>query len=127
MHTLTSAITTADGNTVPAGTVAVTLEVENNTGFECNTLVLSLDQEYDVMVDENGKPVIQKGELFNTALMGSAVTNNTVCVTAVMNTSCQGNGNLFTFYVDTCGNNVDSGFVTIECTDAVSSDDITNS
>lgn len=35
-ETLTTAITTEDGSTVPAGAVAVTMSIENNTGFNAN-------------------------------------------------------------------------------------------
>lgn len=102
-ETLTTAITTEDGNTVPAGAVAVTMSIENNTGFNANTLTLDIDEGYHVVTDANGKPVLEKGTVLAGAMTSAAVSadDSTVCVTAASGSTMSADGGIFTVYFTT--------------------------
>jgi len=100
-ETLTTAITTEDGNTVPAGAVAVTMSINNNSGFDANTFKLDIEDDFTIMLNEEGSPILEKGNVLNGAMIGVAENDGLLCVTAAMGQSCNGNGELFTVYATT--------------------------
>ncbi len=98
-ETLTAVITTESGNTIPAGTTAVTMSIDGNSGFNSDTLAVEIDNGYSVMTDSDGKPIIQTGEVLEGFMTSSAVTNNKVCVAAASAAETFENGELFTVYL----------------------------
>lgn len=98
-ETLTEAITTKSGNTIPAGTIAVTMSIDENNGFNSNTLAMEIDNGYSVITDSDGNPIIHAGEVLEGFMTSSAVTNNKVCVAAASATETFENGELFTVYL----------------------------
>ncbi len=98
-ETLTAAITTESGDTIPAGTMAVTMSIDGNSGFNSDTLAVEIDNGYSVMTDSDGKPIIQTGEVLEEFMTSSAVTNNKVCVAAASTAETFENGELFTVYL----------------------------
>lgn len=102
-ETLTSAITTDDGSTVPAGAVAVTMSIDNNAGFDSNTMTLDFIDSCNVFTNDAGKPIVQKGKVLEGAMMGTAIGDeeNRICISAAMSDLCESNGSLFTVYIAT--------------------------
>lgn len=119
-ETLTSAITTDDGSTVPAGAVAVTMSIDNNAGFDSNTMTLEIDDGYTVLTDASGNPIVQKGTALSNGSVASAISTDgdTVCVAAAMNAFCDEDGAMFTVYATTADEET-TGFVTVTATDEV--------
>ena len=100
-ETLTEAIETDNGETVPAGAIAVTMSVNGNTGFNANTVTLDVKEGYTVLTDEEDEPIIEKGSVLDNALIGKAVNGNVVSVTMALAESTTKNGDLFTIYCTT--------------------------
>ena len=111
-ETLTEAITTDNGTTIPAGTIAVTMSVSGNRGFEANTFTLDIDEGYTFLTDSDDCPVIQKATNFEDALLGAAINENRVCITAAMSSLYCSDGELFTIYAENT-NNSSENFVDI--------------
>lgn len=99
-ETLTEAVETDTGVTIPAGAVAVTMSIEGNTGFNANTLTLNIDDGYTPVTDKNGNPVIQKESVLSDAYTASSISqdNDTLCVAVASPTMCTTSGDLFTVY-----------------------------
>ena len=110
LNTLTESIQTDDGSTVPAGAVAVTIEVQHNYGFDANSFTFELGQDCTLLTNDQNQLIIQKGVVTDEALFGSCVDENRVCVTFASASSCIGNGSVFTFYALPTGN---SGLVSV--------------
>ena len=114
-ETLTEAIETANGETIPAGTIAVTMSVNGNTGFNANTLTLHVKDGYTVVTDQQGEPVVEKGSILEDAMIGKAVNGNAVGVTMALAESTTENGDLFTVYFTANANaSADVKFVQLE-------------
>lgn len=119
-ETLTSAITTDDGSTVPAGAVAVTMSIDNNTGFNANTLTLDIDEGYSVLTNNDGKPIVDKGAVLANAMTSAAVSDDeaTLCVVSASAMTSNVDGALFTVYFTADSATTATSFVSIEDTDA---------
>ncbi|MBR4101850.1 MAG: hypothetical protein IKK51_08260 [Oscillospiraceae bacterium] len=117
-ETLTTAITTEDGSTVPAGTVAVTMSINNNSGFNANTLTLDIDEGYSVITNNDGKPILDKGAVLANSLTSASVSNDeeTLCVVSASATTSYADGELFTVYF--FAENTTTDFVSIDDTEA---------
>lgn len=100
-ETLTESVTTTDGNIIPAGSVAITMSISENTGFTANTFKLNVDDKFSVIMDDNDQPIIEKQTVLCDALIGVAENDGLVCVTAAAGQSCDLNGDLFTIYAAT--------------------------
>ncbi len=105
-ETLTTAITTEDGSTVPAGAVAVTMSINNNSGFDANTFKLNIKDGSAIMLNEEGTPIVDTGNVLNGAMIGAAENEGLLCVTAAMGQSNCANGELFTVYVTSTDSSV---------------------
>lgn len=117
-ETLTSAIMTDDGSMIPAGCVAVTMTINENKGFDATTVKLAVANECDVMVDSSGKPIVQKGNVLESAMASSAVSaeGDVICIVGAVGTTCTTTGELFTiyFYADEANSNE---FITVTSCD----------
>lgn len=113
-ETLTQNVITADGNVVPAGSVAVTLSISNSSGFDANTIVFDIGDNDQILTDNAGEPIVTKENILSNALLAAHANDSTVCVAVAMDSFCNANGELFTFYLS--GSDED---VTITSTDEV--------
>lgn len=100
---LTNDIEISDGTIVPAGAVAVTVTVSGNTGFNANTFKLTIDEDYSVVTNSDCLPAVSANANFSNVLFGSALYDNTLCITAASSDLCHANGDMLTFYIT--GNN----------------------
>lgn len=96
-ETLTSAVTVGDTVVAP-GTVAVTMSIDGNTGFQSNTLALQLDENYEVLKTADGNPVLQTGEVLEDFHAFAAETDNKICVAVASENESSKDGKLFTVY-----------------------------
>lgn len=99
-ETLTRVIETDSNATIPAGAVAVTMSVKNNTGFDSNTLALKLDEDYQFLTDTEGNPIVTLGNVLNGFDSASSVSvnNNKVCIAVASASESTTDGELFTVY-----------------------------
>jgi hypothetical protein len=97
-ETLTESIITEAGNYIPAGSVAVTMSIDNNTGFSSNTFLLDIANGYEVIVDEDNNPIIETGSGLSGFLTAASAGNDKLCVAVAASNKHRGNGDLFTFY-----------------------------
>ena len=75
------------------------MSIDENNGFNSNTLAMEIDNGYSVITDSDGNPIIHAGEVLEGFMTSSAVTNNKVCVAAASATETFENGELFTVYL----------------------------
>ncbi len=100
---LSSAVTASDGTVIPAGTTAITVSISGNTGF--SSVMTKLDiASADVIVGEDGSPVVDAGEALGDSLISGAECNGIVAFAAASADENTADGDVFTFYAD----NVDS-------------------
>jgi hypothetical protein len=97
--TLTTSFTTDEGIIIPAGAVAISAMVEDNAGFNANTITLDTGSDCTVITDAAGIPIVETGSVLNNAMIGMAVNEGAVCVTAASAQPCTNDGELFTLYV----------------------------
>lgn len=125
-ETLTEAIETTEGDTIPAGAVAVTMSVDNNTGFNANTLTLDIANGYTVITNDENNPIVQKDKVLAEANIAGAVSQDgtTLCVAVGSGVQCEADGQMFTVYFDK-NHHADSDFVSVQNTEfSISSGDI---
>ena len=89
---------TIDGTEVPTGAIAITIDINNNDGFNHSATKLDIGSS-NVIVDSTGRPVISKGSMLNDAIISSAKKNNTLVVSSASATTINTDGEMFTFYV----------------------------
>ena len=110
-ETLASAVTVGDTVVAP-GTVAVTMSIDGNTGFQSNTLALQLDENYEVLKTADGNPVLQTGEVLEDFHAFAAENDNKICVAMASSFTTSCDGDLFTIYAtekenaEICSSNV---------------------
>lgn len=98
-ETLTQAIQTADGNVVPAGSIAVTLSLEENAGFDADTITFDIGENNSVLTDNAGTPIISKEYLLLDERAAASSSGSTLCVAVAMSSHCVEHGEMFTFYL----------------------------
>ncbi len=84
---------------IPEGAIAITVNVENNSGFVSNTLNLEVEDGYTIVTDNAGAPAVKSGNVTRSALYRAACNENRICIATASGTSCRADGELFTFYV----------------------------
>lgn len=110
-ETLTSAVTVGDTVVAP-GTVAITMSIDGNTGFQSNTLALQLDENYKILKTAGGDPVLQTGEVLEDFHAFAAENDNKICVAVASGFTTSCDGDLFTIYAtekenaEICSSNV---------------------
>ncbi len=90
---------TIDGTEVPAGAVAITVNIDNNNGFDYSATKLELGQNAIVVVDEIGCPIVTKGDVLNDSITAAAVKDGTVVISSASEKTTNDNGEMFTFYI----------------------------
>lgn len=91
--------TIVDETTIPAGSVAITVNINNNYGFNASATKLDIGTLADVVVDETGRPVVTKGNVLDDFITASAVKDGTVVVSSASDKETNTNGEMFTIYV----------------------------
>lgn len=91
--------TVVDETVIPAGSVAITVNINNNDGFASSATKLNVGASADVVVDETGCPVITKGNVLDDFITASAVNNGTVVVSSASSKETNTDGEMFTIYV----------------------------
>lgn len=119
-ETLATEITADDGNMIPAGSVAVTMSINNNTGFNANTLTLDINEGYSVLTNADGKPILDKGTVLADALTSAAVSDDetVLCVSSASAQVNNTDGALFTVYFTADTVTATAAFISIEDTTA---------
>lgn len=119
-ETLTEAIETKEGETIPAGAVAVTMSIANNTGFNSSILKLNVADGYSVISNNENKPLVQKGEVLAEANVAGATSldGDTFCLAVASVENCAADGQMFTVYFEKNTDNADLDFVSIQSTQA---------
>lgn len=98
-ETLTEDIT-IDGKVIPSGTLAVTVNIENNTGFENSKTMIELGEAFEVIKNDDNRPVIFKGETFDNSYVRSIEVDNIISVASISTEIENNDGAMFTFYVE---------------------------
>lgn len=91
--------TVVDETTIPAGSVAITVNINNNYGFSSSATKLNVGISADIVIDESGRPVITKGNVLDDFITASAVKDGTVVVSSASDKETNTNGEMFTIYV----------------------------
>lgn len=97
-ETLTSAITADDGTVIPAGTVAVEVAINNNTGFKGSSLTFNMSSA-DALTNTNGAPVVDNGAVLGDAMVAAAQNNGKLVISYSAAGTMSSDGELFTFYM----------------------------
>lgn len=79
---------------IPAGSVALTISIRNNDGFNSSSTKLDIDGA-DILVDEKGKTIVVKGEILDNSIIAAAEKDNIL----VVSSAATNDGNLFTVFV----------------------------
>lgn len=87
-----------DGVTIPSGTVAVTVSVDNNDGLSYSATKLDIGSA-DVVTNDMGYPVVMKRDVLNNSIVASAKNDNILVVSSASATECNIDGEMFTFFV----------------------------
>lgn len=94
-----------DGNVIPAGAVALTVNISNNEGFDSSATKLCIE-DADYLVDKNGNPIILKGELLNNSIIAGAIKDNNIVVSSASAVEANSDGDMFTVFVSTSPSDV---------------------
>ena len=87
-----------DGTVIPAGSVAVTVSIANNAGFSSYSTKLLLGSAYDLILDENNRPIVESGAAIGDSRIGSSYNNNTVVVSMASASENTEDGEMFTIF-----------------------------
>lgn len=97
-ETVASAIT-VEGTKIPAGAVAVTVNVSNNAGFSSSSTNISLGTAYTPITDENDMLVVESGSAIGDSCICGTANGKLVNVATASREDNLYNGEMFTFYV----------------------------
>lgn len=97
-ETLAAAVTADNGTIIPAGSVAVTLNISDNTGFDSYITTLNINSA-ELIVDNNGAPIYSTGDILENALIASATSNGLVSFASASAENISSDGEMITFYV----------------------------
>lgn len=112
---------TVDETVIPAGAIAVTVNIAGNSGFISTTTRLDLGA-YDVISNEKGTPVAVTGNTTYDSLVTGSVNEEIAVFTTVGTKEDDTDGSIFTFYVN--GNNSAISDITVSDFETVGYADI---
>ncbi|MDE7364419.1 MAG: hypothetical protein K2N27_05985 [Ruminococcus sp.] len=107
-ESLKTAITADNGTVVPAGSLAVTVSIENNSGFNSSANKLVVGKSYDFIVSDFGEPAITKGSVMGDSIVCAAENNNSIAVASASADYNYSDGVMFTFYLNQNDNSDDT-------------------
>ncbi|MDE6783996.1 MAG: hypothetical protein K2J26_01265 [Ruminococcus sp.] len=102
---LNSAITTDDGTVIPVGATAITVTISNNTGFYNKSVKFDAGSA-DIIVDEAGVPVVDCGSVLKESVIGASENNGVMMIATASAEISSGDGDIFTFYVNSNSDDV---------------------
>ncbi len=115
---------TIDETVIPVGAVAVTVSVSDNSGFISTTAKLDYGS-FDVITNEKGIPAVVTGNATEGSLVTGSVNDGIGVFTTIGAKEYDGDGSLFTFYVN--GDIADISDITVSDFETIGFDDISNS
>ena len=93
--TVAEIFTAADGTVIPAGATAVTLSIENNTGFSASDITLSATAD---LLGTDGLVTATNGSAYGNATVSAAQNGSKVVITSASLDDSKNDGTLVTFY-----------------------------
>ena len=93
--TVAETFTAADGTVVPAGATAVTLSIENNTGFSASDITLNATAD---LLAVDGMVAATNGSAYDDAIVSAAQNGSKVVITSASLDDSKNDGTLVTFY-----------------------------
>ena len=93
--TVAETFTAADGTVIPAGATAVTLSIENNTGFSASDITLSATAD---LLGTDGLVTATNGSAYGNATVSAAQNGSKVVITSASLDDSKDDGTLVTFY-----------------------------
>ena len=93
--TVAETFTAADGTVVPAGATAVTLSIENNTGFSASDITLNATAD---LLAVDGMVAATNGSAYGDATVSAAQNGSKVVITSASLDDSKSDGTLVTFY-----------------------------
>ena len=93
--TVAETFTAADGTVIPAGATAVTLSIENNTGFSASDITLSATAD---LLGTDGLVTATNGSAYGDAIVSAAQNGSKVVVTSASLDNSKNDGTLVTLY-----------------------------
>ena len=93
--TVAETFTAADGTVVPAGATAVTLSIENNTGFSASDITLNATAD---LLGVDGIVAATNGSAYGDAIVSAAQNGSKVVVTSASLDNSKNDGTLVTLY-----------------------------
>ena len=93
--TVAETFTAADGTVVPAGATAVTLSIENNTGFSASDITLNATAD---LLAVDGMVAATNGSAYGDAIVSAAQNGSKVVITSASLDDSKDDGTLVTFY-----------------------------
>lgn len=104
---------------VPAGSLAVTVNISNNTGFSSSSTNIVLGDAYVPIANENGILVVESGNVIGDSCIRGVTNGELITVATASGKDNLCDGDMFTFYVSS---NTSSGAETIEIVNTASED-----
>ncbi len=121
-QTLTNSVTADNGMTVPAGSVAVTVNIKNNAGFNSSANKLIIGNAYSFIADSEISPAITAGEVMGDSIVCAVENNSEIVVTSASAEYNYSDGEMFTFYLEKNNSSNDTSISFAEISDvAISS------
>lgn len=93
--TVAETFTAADGTVIPAGATAVTLSIENNTGFSASDITLNATAD---LLAVDGMVAATNGSAYGDAIVSAAQNGSKVVITSASLDDSKDDGTLVTFY-----------------------------
>ena len=93
--TVAETFTAADGTVVPAGATAVTLSIENNTGFSASDITLNATAD---LLAVDGMVAATNGSAYGDAIVSAVQNGSKVVITSASLDDSKDDGTLVTFY-----------------------------
>ena len=89
-----------NGTIVPAGAIAVTVNLDNNSGFNNTSTKLIIGDAKDVIRSADYKPVISKDDMMSDFYVSAFENNNVVGIAAASAEYVYDDGSLYTIYLE---------------------------
>lgn len=105
---------TVDGNYIPSGSLAVSVNISNNTGFTSFSTKVDLGSAYDVLLDNDNKPVVSVGSVIEDSLYSCSEKDNFLAFVTSSAVEADDNGEIFTFYVNKDENSNDASIALLD-------------
>jgi len=94
-----------DGRKIPVGAVALTVSMRNNNGFTASSTKLDIEGS-EILEDEDGKPIVIKGELLNNSIIAAVEEDNILVVSSASVENATNDGEMFTVFLSSEPSNI---------------------